>query len=65
MRYKTCTTGVAALLHADGRFTYSGVEGAYFCFDGEPGLTGVITEWVDLYTYFARGFCKKTARKAN
>jgi hypothetical protein len=63
MIYRTTTTGIAALLQADGRFVYQGIEGSYYIFEGEPGLTPVLTQWVQMHAYFRREFQKVKKRR--
>jgi hypothetical protein len=54
---------VAALLHADGRFAFIGMQDDYFEFSGDDGLTPVVSAWVDLHGFFYKEFAKnKRAR---
>jgi hypothetical protein len=51
--YRTRTPGVAALLHCDDRFTYTGYDGEYFTFSGAESLTPIQREFAEVYKFFS------------
>ncbi len=52
MIYRARSQALAALMHADGRFTYRGIEGDRLCFEGDPDLSADMAAYANICTFF-------------